>query len=660
MEETFEGWRVTALCRPTYSLGHNMRLPEYVETQKHIDPEREHKVLLNMGDEREAFNKIFGEAIEKYNKKQKRADRRITDYYQKILDDERAGKHKNPKATSERKTCYEFQFYIGNRESHCPDKKAEKILRTYITKILPRKFPNFIPINITMHNDEYSFDRKNNRMESPLHFHVVGIFVAHALTPEEAEEEKKYREKCKEIKKKESERKGIIWDEKEWKKKDWRKGMIKRYGKSLEKGMELQTSMSAACNEMGFFTQKGRNTAQQQFEEAVRKDLMDFAEEMGVKINRTKGYSHKHKEKSIYKKEQDNMALEKELVARETLLQARELQLQNRIDDFDYQIQNIEDKELELKKKEEEQQKREENLNKLTADLQFEQNYVKKQKIEYAEKETALNLKEKSLERQKAYLEKQSENQREREKKIQQGEAPYLEREKELLEEKREIFKQNQELNQKRKELQEYDEELKVRDAKVKQKEHEANKKLAEISHEEQNLQDQIKVASPMLIEVKKWEMEFKNNGESIKWAQNEFDRFQKEPNKISFEKLKNSIVNGISGLILHIKNSYETIISGLKEKLYGKKHFYEKNNKYYCEYSYGAEDYKDMFLNTPVDVMRRAIDETKLKGKNTFGELEHLESKSFLERHFPKAKERITEINQKLYKMNNEHSYSM
>ncbi len=639
MEEIFEGWRVTALCRPIYSLGHNMRLPEYVETQKHIDPEREHKVLLNMGDEREAFNKIFGEAIEKYNKKQKRADRRITDYYQKILDDERAGKHKNPKATSERKTCYEFQFYIGNRESHCPDKKAEKILRTYITKILPRKFPNFIPINITMHNDEYSFDRKNNRMESPLHFHVVGVFVAHALTPEEAEEEKKYREKCKEIKKKESERKGIIWDEKEWKKKDWRKGMIKRYGKSLEKGMELQTSMSAACNEMGFFTQKGRNTAQQQFEEAVRKDLMDFAEEMGVKINRTKGYSHKHKEKSIYKKEQDNIALEKELAAREAVLQARELQLQNRIDDFDYQIQNIEDKELELKKKEEEQQKREENLNKLTADLQFEQNYVKKQKIEYAEKETALNLKEKSLERQKAYLEKQSENQREREKKIQQGEAPYLEREKELLEEKREIFKQNQELNQKRKELQEYDEELKVRDAKVKQKEHEANKKLTEISHEEQNLQDQIKVASPMLIEVKKWEMEFKNNGESIKWAQNEFERFQKEPNKSSFEKLKTTIINGISGFITNIKKSYETIISGLKEKLYGKKHFYEKNNIYYCDYSYGAEDYKEMLIDTPIDDILNAINETKKKGKRTFAEVANNEGLQFYERYFTKAK---------------------
>lgn len=659
MEDLFEGWYVTAHCRPIYSLGHNMRLREYVETQKHIDLARLHKVLLNMGDEREAFKKIFGVSMENYNKNQKRADRRINDYYQKILDDERKGKHKNPKANSERKPCYEFQFYIGNRESHCPDKKAEKILSTYITKIMPKKFPNFIPINITMHNDEYSFDRNNNRMESPLHFHVVGVFVAHALTPEEAEEEKRYREKCKEIKKKELESKGIKWDEKEWKKKDWRKGMIQRYGKSLEKGMELQNSMSAACNEMGFFTEKGKNTAQQQFEEAVRNELMDFAEEMGVKINRTKGYSHKHKEKSIYKKEQDNLDLEKELANREAVLQAQELQLQNRIDDFDYQIQNIEDKEVELIKKEEEQKKREENLNKLSEELKFEQNYVKKQKMEYAEKDSALNLKEKSLERQKAYLEKQSKNQTEREIKIQQGEAPYLEREKELLEEKRKIFQQNQELDKKRKELQEYDDELNFRDNKVKQKEDEANKKLAEISQEEQKFQRQIKVASPMFIEAKRWELEFKNNGESIKWAQNEFEKFLKEPNESSIEELKTTIINGISGIITNIKKSFKTIISGLQEKLYGKKHFYEKNNKYYCEYSYGAEDYKEMFLNTPVDVITKAIEETKLKGKNTFGELEFSEGKSFVERHFPIAKERVKEINRELYKKNNTYSFT-
>lgn len=83
MTDSFEGWRVTALCRPKYSFGHNLRLPGYVESQKHIDSTRPHKVLLHMGDERETYEKIFGQSIKEYNKKQKRKDRRIGDYYQK-------------------------------------------------------------------------------------------------------------------------------------------------------------------------------------------------------------------------------------------------------------------------------------------------------------------------------------------------------------------------------------------------------------------------------------------------------------------------------------------------------------------------------------------------------------------------------------------------
>ena len=68
MTDNFEGWRVTALMRPDYSFGHNRRLKDYVETQKHIDPTRPHGVVFHMGDERETFNKIFGDAIKEYNK----------------------------------------------------------------------------------------------------------------------------------------------------------------------------------------------------------------------------------------------------------------------------------------------------------------------------------------------------------------------------------------------------------------------------------------------------------------------------------------------------------------------------------------------------------------------------------------------------------------
>ena len=45
MTDNFEGWRVTALMRPKYSFGHNLRLPDYVEL-KNILILQDHMVLF--------------------------------------------------------------------------------------------------------------------------------------------------------------------------------------------------------------------------------------------------------------------------------------------------------------------------------------------------------------------------------------------------------------------------------------------------------------------------------------------------------------------------------------------------------------------------------------------------------------------------------------
>ena len=70
--------------------------------------------------------------------------------------------------------------------------------------------------------------------------------------------------------------------------------------------MELQSSMSGALAEMGFVTAKGKGTAQQQFEESVRHDLQDFAEKRGIKIDRTPGEKHSHKQKPVYQQMKEN------------------------------------------------------------------------------------------------------------------------------------------------------------------------------------------------------------------------------------------------------------------------------------------------------------------------------------------------------------------
>lgn len=675
MTDSFAGWRVTAHCRPDYSFGHNLRLPDYVETQTHIDPTRNHEVLLNLGTEQEAYQTVFGDEIKKYNAKQKRKDRRITDYYQKVLDDERRGKHKNPKASSDRKPFYEFQFYFGRRDSHCPDEKAKKILSLFIQKVLPKKFPNFIPVNITMHNDEYSFDRKGNRMESPLHYHVVGVFVAHALTSEELKAEKEYRAKCKEAKKVEIEANGEKWNEELWNKKDWRKSMIERWGKSLEKGMELQCSMSAACNEMGFFTSKGKGTAQQQFEEAVRHDLMDFAESMGVKVNRSKGYSHSHREKEIYATEQDNIDWESELKEKEELLEAKNLELQNQKDDFDYTIEHLEELEQKLTNQKNALQKREDQLHKDIAELERREEKLISEKAEIKlqnkeqeyirqilnEKEAKLSRKEKDLDyRTEKFYEKER-NQNEREKRILQGEAPFIEKEREL----KKIENQNSEkeklLSQKENDLNDLSDSISEREKLAAEKEASAIKKLEDAENEKlaaaserQATEDFVKKNNEKILDIQNWGTELKVSNNAETWIKSEALEYKKNRfNENALSKFVDRVISGVKSVVANLKQTYETKVNELSEKLFGHKKFYSKGNKLICEYSYGEHDYADMLRDTPVTDIQKAVDEAKRLGTNTFAEAAlAIGGLAFYERNFEKAKTLTRERNLEMERM--------
>lgn len=659
MSDNFEGWRVTALCRPEYSFGHNLRLPDFVENQKHIDSTRPHKVLLHLGDERECYEKVFGESIKKYNSKQKRKDRRITDYYQKVLDDERVGTHKNPKANADRKPFYEFQFYIGNRDSHCPDEKAERILSLYVQKVMPKKFPNFVPVSIAVHNDEYSFDRKGNRLESPIHVHVVGVFVAHALTDEEMKEEKKYREKCKNLKKEELKNQGIEWDEKEWKKKNWRKEMIDRWGKSLEKGMELQTSMSAACNEMGFFTDKGHGTAQQQFEEAVRHDLMDFAEGLGVKVNRNKGYSHSHKEKEVYIQEQNNIEKEKELEEFQKVLEAKEIELENRIDDFDYKIEHLEELEKNLSRKESDLISREDKITNEEESINQKIKVISEEKTKIDYKEKVQSEKDFDQQYREENLTQQETRLKEKEKRLLQKEIDVEKRAEKVNEIAAPLEEKEQRLSELENDLSEREKVIFEKEKNAIQKERIANEKLVEAKNQNQqsekaknevqelyeknreqiekfNSENQVKITK-----IDEWEEAAKEIDISGDWIKSEFEDYNKNRYADNaFQKFYQKIKTGFTAAITKVKKSYDEKIKQLKEKLFGHKKMFCKGNKIICEYSYGESDYADMLRDTPVSDIEKAIEDTRKKGKRTFAEAAALEEGfSFYERYFSKAK---------------------
>ena len=291
----FMGYKAMCHCRPIIQRLHNKRDPKIVSSEKHIDLSRTHETILDCGTLEKCYKQIFDEAVKKYNAKQKRKDRRIENYLETILNDKRQGKHKNIKADGSRKPAYEMIIQLGNRDNRPDDEKASRVLKDFCNFLI-KKYPNIVPIGIYLHNDEFSIDEETHlKVFSPVHIHFDYVYVAHL-------------------------------------------------GKSLKTGMDLQCSMSGALAEMGFITAKGKGTAQQQFEESVRHDLQDFAEERGIKIDRTPGEKHSHKEKPVFQQMKENEKKEREITEREKVVERGEAPLLKKQKQLDEQKNEIDQK----------------------------------------------------------------------------------------------------------------------------------------------------------------------------------------------------------------------------------------------------------------------------------------------------------------------------
>lgn len=116
---------------------HNFRDPRCVEKEPHIDPNGHHETWLHI-PVREAYHQLFDEAQKNYNEKQTREDRKIEDYYTKILNDKQ--KH----------TVYEMIMGIyGNG-----DKQTEKEIYQEIFRTWNERNPSLTLIGAYYHDDE--------------------------------------------------------------------------------------------------------------------------------------------------------------------------------------------------------------------------------------------------------------------------------------------------------------------------------------------------------------------------------------------------------------------------------------------------------------------------------------------------------------------------
>ena len=123
------------------SIAHNNR------TNTHGNPDidlnrLDENILYKAEPIEDKYHEIFDEAVQEYNQKQKRADRKIKDYYEKIRNDSKTHEQR------------ELVVAIGKKEDS-PDliEHKKRILDMY-AKAFEQRNPNLAVYNMVMHNDE--------------------------------------------------------------------------------------------------------------------------------------------------------------------------------------------------------------------------------------------------------------------------------------------------------------------------------------------------------------------------------------------------------------------------------------------------------------------------------------------------------------------------
>jgi hypothetical protein len=124
------------------SVNHNIR----AFSAKNVDRERScYNVEFCHADIRQVYHILFDEALERYNAKQKRSDRQIDDYYEKI----RQGKQEKP--------FHEVIFQIGNKDDmnvrSTEGQLAKEILTEFMEEFQSRN-PNLYVFSAHLHMDE--------------------------------------------------------------------------------------------------------------------------------------------------------------------------------------------------------------------------------------------------------------------------------------------------------------------------------------------------------------------------------------------------------------------------------------------------------------------------------------------------------------------------
>ena len=135
---------------------HNIRNEKVISKEKHIRADGLHEIWVDEKPQ-EAYERLFSEAVRKYNEKQNRQERQIKDYYKQIQDDKK--KH----------TVYEMIIGVYPEQNEKISVETQReILKEFVDSWKKRN-PNLYMCGAYFHADE----------EGEPHVHIDYIPVAH-------------------------------------------------------------------------------------------------------------------------------------------------------------------------------------------------------------------------------------------------------------------------------------------------------------------------------------------------------------------------------------------------------------------------------------------------------------------------------------------------
>lgn len=117
---------------------HNNRLFKPYNVDHSRTPDN---ITIIKEDIQDAYHRLFDESVNNYNENQKRNDRKIKNYFDKIY------------RSKKEKPFYEFIVQVGNQNDQPDQKKCEAILEDF-HKMMQKDYPNMAIFNSVIHVDE--------------------------------------------------------------------------------------------------------------------------------------------------------------------------------------------------------------------------------------------------------------------------------------------------------------------------------------------------------------------------------------------------------------------------------------------------------------------------------------------------------------------------